>query len=108
MQFEARVTIDIPEKVRGTIHFEADDHPPLAGSLYFKYFNYRSIPALDAPHDILVYFESIFCGLLQEDLVRYCADVGLAVGATVAGRLIGKVAFRAEVATELLGRAGRD
>lgn len=59
----------IPEEMRGTIHLEPDDHPPLARPFYLKHFNHRSIPALDTPHNILVYLQSIVSGLLQEDLV---------------------------------------
>ena len=69
----------IPEEVRGTIHLEPDDHPPLARPFYLKHFNHRSIPTLDTPHYILVYLQSIVSGLLKEDFIRNCADVGLAI-----------------------------
>ena len=104
VQLEAH-KMTIPEKVRATTHLEPDDYPSLARSLYFIHFNYRSISGLDAPHDFLVYLQGIICGLLQEDLVRYCTNVGPAIGKSRGG-LIAKVAFRDEVATELLGRGG--
>jgi hypothetical protein len=93
--------------VRSTIHFEPNNHPSLARSFYFEHFNHRAISALDAPHDILVDLQCVICGFLQEDLVRYSANVGFAIG-TSRRWLIGEIALGDKIATELLRRSGGD
>lgn len=89
------------------VHLESDDHPPLARSFDLKNFNHGPIPRFDTPHDILVNIQGILSGFLQEDLVRYRADVGFAICASGLG-WIGEIALRDEVAAELLGGIGRD